>query len=152
MIIDINDQTDTLTTSQVQLLKNVLSFATKREKIAADAELSLTIVTNEEIREMNREYRKKNEPTDVLSFPMEESFINVEGDSSLPLLLGDIIISIEKVKEQSMNYHHSFERELAFLSIHGFLHLIGYTHDNKEDEKRMFQKQDLILEEFNLER
>lgn len=152
MIIDLFDQTESLTVSQKELLNDVLTFTANRENVQEEAELSISIVTNEEIKEMNKEYRNKNEPTDVLSFQMDNPFIERDKDDSIPLLLGDIIISIDKVKEQSVRYNHSFERELSFLAIHGFLHLLGYTHDNKETEKIMFQKQDDILEEFNLER
>ncbi|HLR70610.1 MAG TPA: rRNA maturation RNase YbeY, partial [Pseudogracilibacillus sp.] len=102
---------------------------------------------------LNQQYRYQNEPTDVLSFQMDNPFVKV--DQTIyggPVQIGDIIISIDKVKEQSTRFNHSFERELTFLAIHGFLHLLGYTHDNKDDEKVMFQKQDTILEEFKLER
>ncbi len=151
--IDVIDSTETLSDSHIQLLKDALSFAAQKEKITNEVELSLSIVKNEEIKELNNNYRNKNEPTDVLSFEMDNPFM--EQDNVVyqdPLQLGDIIISIDKVKEQSVRYNHSFERELAFLAIHGFLHLLGYTHDNKENEKLMFQKQDAILEEFSLER
>jgi len=153
MHIDIFDKTNTLSQTHIQLLKDVLTFTAQKEKINQDMELSLTIVTNEEIKQLNQQYRHKNEPTDVLSFQMDNPFTDFENELIYgPLQIGDIIISIDKVKEQSMRYNHSFDRELIFLAIHGFLHLLGYTHDNKENEKVMFQKQDTILEEFRLGR
>lgn len=154
MLIDLFDETETLTKEQMQLLKNVLIFTANKERIAKKVELSVSIVTNEEIKEMNYQFRSRNEPTDVLSFQMDNPFVEIkDGDNhSIPLLLGDIVISIDKVKEQSLRFNHSFERELTFLAIHGFLHLLGYTHDNKETERIMFHKQETILEEFNLER
>ncbi|HLR23114.1 MAG TPA: rRNA maturation RNase YbeY [Pseudogracilibacillus sp.] len=151
MQIDISDQTGELTDKQVNLLIEVLSFSAKQEKIHHEVELSVSIVTNGVIQEMNHLYRSKNEPTDVLSFQMDH-VRDVDPDSHLPLMMGDIIISIEKVHEQKDRYNHSFERELIFLAIHGFLHLLGYTHDNKENEAVMFGKQDAILEAYRLER
>jgi len=152
MQIDIIDQTNTLETSQVNLLKEILIHAGKVEKVVTNVEVSITIVNNEAIQLLNAEYRNKNEATDVLSFQMDNPFREIENDSGVPVMLGDIIISIEKVKEQAKRYNHSFEREIAFLTVHGFLHLLGYTHDNATEEKVMFQKQDAVLEEFNLER
>lgn len=152
MQIDIIDQTNSLETSQVNLLKEILIHAGEVEKIVTNVEISITIVNNEAIQSLNAEYRNKNEATDVLSFQMDNPFREIENDSDVPVMLGDIIISIEKVKEQAKRYNHSFEREIAFLTVHGFLHLLGYTHDNVTEEKVMFQKQDAVLEEFNLER
>lgn len=153
MLIDLFDDTDTLTKEHIQLLENILAFTAKKEKLNNEAELSVRIVTNEAIKEMNHMYRNKNEPTDVLSFPMDNPLEIIENDiHSIPVILGDIIISVDKVHEQSLRYNHSFERELSFLAIHGLLHLLGYTHDDQVSEKIMFQKQDAILEEFNLGR
>lgn len=151
MQIDITDQTDELTEAQFYLINQVLSFAAKQEDISQNVELSVSIVTNETIQLLNWNYRQKNEATDVLSFELDHP-VDAEENIGMPLMMGDIIISIEKVKEQAKRYNHSFERELSFLVIHGFLHLMGYTHDNKEDEKAMFEKQELILKEFDLER
>lgn len=151
MQIDITDQTDELTEAHFHLINQVLSFAAKQEKISPNVELSVSIVTNETIQLLNWNYRQKNEATDVLSFELDHPF-DAEENIGMPLMMGDIIISSEKIKEQAKRYNHSFERELSFLVIHGFLHLMGYTHDNKEDEKVMFEKQDVILKEFDLER
>lgn len=88
----------------------------------------------------------------MLSFEMDNPFREVDPDFDMPIMLGDIIISVDKAEEQAERYNHPFTREIAFLAVHGFLHLLGYTHDDKEEEKVMFQKQEAILEEFNLER
>jgi len=152
MQIDIIDQTNHLTNKQVELMRKVLAFAGEREKITDNVELSITIVTNKEIKALNAQYRNKNEATDVLSFEMDNRFREVDSEIDIPIMLGDIIISYDKIKEQSERYNHSFEREIAFLALHGLLHLLGYTHDSKEEEEVMFQKQESILEEFKLER
>jgi probable rRNA maturation factor len=111
-------------------------------------------VTNERIHEINREYRDKDAPTDVISFAMEElgeGEIELIG-AELPRVLGDIIISIPKAEEQAEEYGHSFIRELGFLSVHGFLHLLGYDHMEKEEEEKMFARQKEILDAYGLTR
>lgn len=153
MNIDIIDKTNRLTNDDIKLLKNILTFAYKKEKIKNDIEVSLTIVTNEEIKKLNKQYRNIDEPTDVLSFEMYDPYVELDDEfKQIPIPIGDIIISIDKVEEQAKRYNHSFERELAFLTVHGFLHLLGYTHDDVEEEKIMFIRQEQILKEFQLER
>jgi len=110
-----------------------------------DTEVSVTLTDNEKIKELNASYRNKNAPTDVLSFPMYDDFSNTVECGTVPL--GDIVISLEKAKEQAFNFYHSIYHELAFLSIHSTLHLLGYDHEaSKEDEKEMFRKQKEIME------
>lgn len=150
MHIDLTDQTGQLKEKDRLLLQKIVTYAAEKEQLQQNAEVSLVIVDNDEIQQLNKSYRQKDNATDVLSFPMVEDFNQV--DERLPLMIGDIIISIDKVKEQAERYNHPFERELAFLAIHGFLHLIGYTHDDEEEEKIMFGKQEQILQEFQLER
>lgn len=109
------------------------------------------ILTNpKNIKETNKKYRNIDKETDVLSFPMfeKEEIQNIEGN--IPDVLGDIVISIEKVKEQAKEYGHSEKRELAFLAVHGLLHLLGYDHMEKEDEKVMFSRQELILDGYGI--
>ena len=109
-------------------------------------EVSLILTENQEIRLLNRDYRSLDKPTDVLSFPQEEDFTLWEqGLNPMPLALGDIIISLEKAAEQAREYGHSIERELVFLFIHGLLHLLGYDHQNPEDEAQMRAMQRDIL-------
>ncbi len=124
-----------------------------------DAEVSVTFVDNEEIREINRQERNIDKATDVLSFPMLEfdengDIINSDFDFDEDfVLLGDIVISAEKAREQAEEYGHSFIREVAFLTVHSMLHLLGYDHINSiEEEKVMFKKQDEILNLLNITR
>lgn len=153
MNIDIIDNTNKLTNDHINLLRDILTFAHKKENIINDIEVSITIVTNEEIHQLNREYRNIDAPTDVLSFEMNDPYVELDDElSNIPIPIGDIVISIDKVEEQAKAYNHSFERELAFLTVHGFLHLLGYTHDDENEEKIMFAKQEQILKEFQLER
>ena len=103
-----------------------------------DCEISVTFTDNENIRLLNNEYRNIDRETDVLSFPMED-----DGDV---VVLGDVVISLEKAKEQAEEYGHSIEREISFLCVHSCLHLLGYDHEtSEEDEKVMFEKQEEIL-------
>lgn len=114
-------------------------------------EVSVSFVDNEEIRELNQKYRDKDSATDVLSFPLlefedtDEDFSNEEEYVQEEQLLGDIVISLERAKEQAAEYGHSFEREVAFLLVHGVLHLLGMDHENETDEKQMLEMQDHIL-------
>jgi probable rRNA maturation factor len=122
-------------------------------------EVAVTIVDDERIRELNRTYRNKDASTDVLSFAMNES-LEEEPDIRYDdldeeieeQLLGDIVISLPTAIRQAEEYGHSLERELAFLVIHGFLHLLGYDHMNEEDEKEMFTRQRAILEQLGISR
>ncbi|WP_337018993.1 rRNA maturation RNase YbeY [Oceanobacillus massiliensis] len=157
MYIDFHDKTKTVAADYIDLLQRLLDFAAEKEGISKEAEMSVNFVDNKEIQELNRNYRQKDTPTDVISFAMQES---VEGElevidligEDMPLTLGDIVISVDKAKEQAIDYDHSYERELAFLTLHGFLHLLGYDHMNKHDEEIMFKRQDDILGEFGIER
>jgi probable rRNA maturation factor len=152
--IDIMDETTKLTDQEIQTVIQLLNLAAKREEVESDSEVSVTFVSNEKIQEINRDYRKKDQPTDVISFAMEElgeGEIELTG-LDMPRVLGDIIISVPRAEEQAIEYGHSFERELGFLAVHGFLHLLGYDHETEEMEKEMFTKQKEILHEHGLER
>ena len=131
---------------ELEDLKKVIDKAIEIEKID-NVEFNIIIVDNEKIHEINREYRHIDKPTDVISFALEddESFPGLE-----TRVLGDIYISLDKVYEQSETYGHSFFRELAFLTVHGLLHLLGYDHMELEDEKEMFSRQELILNEAGI--
>lgn len=154
LIIDFIDETKDLTESQIAEINQLLNFAAEKESVDGETEVSVTFVNNERIQEINREYRDKDRPTDVISFAMEElgeGEIALMGED-LPRVLGDIIISIPKAKEQAEEYGHTFMRELGFLAVHGFLHLLGYDHETTEEEKIMFTRQKDILDEYGLER
>ncbi len=154
IIIDSLDETSELSSEQMIEIERLVKFAAEKEKIEEQSEVSISYVSNERIQEINREYRDKDAPTDVISFALEELG---EGEVELiggeiPRVLGDIIISIPKAKEQAEEYGHSFMRELGFLAVHGFLHLLGYDHMIKEDEVKMFSRQKEILNEYGLTR
>ncbi|MBO9129599.1 rRNA maturation RNase YbeY [Bacillus sp. 165] len=154
IIIDFFDETSELTDEQITEIQKLLYLAADIENIQEQAEMSMTFVDNQRIQEINREYRDKDQPTDVISFALEDE---VEGElqvvgADMPRVLGDIIISIPKAKEQAQEYGHSFTRELGFLAVHGFLHLLGYDHMTEEEEEEMFTKQKEILDSFGLER
>ena len=152
--IDFLDETNKVQEEHIALVEKLLQHAASVLEIEDESEVSITFVTNEAIQEINREYRDKDQPTDVISFALEElgegeTVIIAEG---MPRVLGDIIISTERAEEQATEYGHSFERELGFLEVHGFLHLFGYDHMTEEDEKVMFGKQDEILQSYGLGR
>ncbi|WP_078545572.1 rRNA maturation RNase YbeY [Litchfieldia alkalitelluris] len=152
--IDFIDELDEITTEQIQTLEKLLNLAAETENVNEGSEVSISFVDNERIQEINREYRDKDQPTDVISFAMEElgedemEIIGVD----MPRVLGDIIISIPRTKEQAEEYGHSFMRELGFLAVHGFLHLLGYDHETDEEEALMFLKQKEILDQYGLTR
>ena len=152
--IDFIDETNEIEEKARQLVEKVLQFAAQKENIEEGTELSVTFVDNARIQEINKEYRNKDAATDVISFAMEEmgeNEVEIIG-ADIPRMLGDIIISVERTKEQAIEYGHSFDRELGFLALHGFLHLLGYDHMTESDEKVMFTKQKEILDEYGLSR
>ncbi|CAM3671087.1 rRNA maturation RNase YbeY [Cytobacillus oceanisediminis] len=154
LIIDFLDETNELKENNIVQIEDLINFAASKEGVEPDSEVSITFVTNDRIQEINREYREKDRPTDVISFAMEElgeGEVELVG-ADMPRVLGDIIISVAKAQEQAEEYGHSFMRELGFLAVHGFLHLLGYDHENAEDEERMFSRQKDILDEFGLTR
>lgn len=155
LVIDIIDENDYLKNTQQELIENLLNFVALKENVESEPEVSLSFVSNDEIQELNKQYRDKNMPTDVLSFAMNENSddeIEIIGAQMMDSMLGDIIISTEKLEEQAAEYGHSIERELGFLVVHGFLHLLGYDHMDEEEEKIMFTRQTDLLSEFGLVR
>ena len=129
-------------------LKDFLYKVCEDEKLD-NVMFNVIIVDNEKIHELNKEYRGIDRPTDVISFALEDDHSFNRSDIRI---LGDIYISIDKVRSQSEEYQHSFKRELYFLAIHGLLHLLGYDHMNSEDEKIMFSKQEEVLSRYGIER
>ena len=110
---------------------------------------NIIFITNEEIHKINKEYRKVDRPTDVISFALED---NKDIEYKDFRLLGDIYTSVDRAIEQARDYNHSLKRELCFLSTHGILHLLGYDHQTKEDEEEMFTKQKELLEKYGIQR
>ena len=132
------------------LLKRSIGAALKFMKFAYPAEVSVTAVDDEQIRELNRDYRDKDKPTDVLSFPLCENKEWEMSDDGYAIL-GDIVLSLERCAAQASEFGHSFEREIAFLTVHSVLHLLGYDHEtSKEDEEEMFSLQKQIMEKIKL--
>lgn len=141
------------------LVEDILQYAGKYLKLEVDTEMSVTFVNNDKIQQLNKEFRGVDRATDVISFAIED---DAEGDfpivmddelvEQIPENLGDIFVSIDKVDEQAKFLGHSYERELGFLVVHGFLHLNGYDHQNDADEKEMFTLQRNILDDYGLKR
>ncbi|MNO53228.1 Endoribonuclease YbeY [compost metagenome] len=145
----------------IALLESILQKAGEAEGID-EGEVDLTFVNNERIHELNLEYRGIDRPTDVLSFAMNETgedepeiiYAHEEGEEEedVPYVLGDIIISVTRAQEQALEYGHSLERELGFLFVHGFLHLLGYDHQDAASEAEMMSKQEKVLIQVGLTR
>ena len=158
MDIAISDETKHLETKDLTLIKELILTSGKELGLDENFELSITLVDNKKIQQINRDYRSIDQVTDVISFAIEdnddEEFWDFfeEEDFPIPRLLGDIFISIDRTKVQAKDYGHSFERELGFLVVHGFLHLNGYDHQTEAEEKEMFALQEKILKEHGLER
>lgn len=129
-------------------LDDVITTTLKHEKVT-NSTFSIIFVSAPEIQKINREYRGLDKITDVISFAFEDNGTLVYNDIRV---LGDIYICIPRMLEQAENYGHSKERELAFLTVHGLLHLLGYDHQNSADEKVMFNLQELILNEVGIKR
>ncbi len=129
-------------------LYDVLDAALKHENVS-NAIFSVVFMNDEEIHEMNRDYRGVDRVTDVISFAFEDNNDLLYNDIRM---LGDIFICIPQMKRQAEEYGHSEKRELAFLAVHGILHLLGYDHMNEKDEKVMFELQELILDGQNIKR
>jgi len=134
---------DNVNEDSKKFLANLIENGLRYVNAPMLSEVSVSFVDKTEIRELNRDYRNKNEPTDVLSFPFSVPDKWIDGD--IPTALGDIIICTEVADEQANEYGHSLERELGFLVVHGLLHLAGYDHLNQEDEDKMRQAQRDIL-------
>ncbi len=140
-----------------KIVKKVLTQCFKEEQLE-NTKLSITIIltTPENIRKINKEYRNIDKATDVLSFPIFEkdelSQKLQENDFTYEDMLGDIMISMERVKEQAQEYEHSFEREFSYMLVHGFYHLMGYDHIQEEDKKIMRPKEEKILKDLKMDR
>lgn len=137
-----------------ELIQKVARQAFKAEKLDKQHLYLNVILTNPEyIREVNKQYRKIDKETDVLSFPMfEKSEIETlrKMENSKPDVLGDIIISIPRVMGQANEYGHSFERELSYMVIHGFYHLMGYDHETEKEKKQMREKEENVLKQLQI--
>lgn len=124
-------------------IERVAEICLQEEEIDPKAEIGLMFVDNEQIREMNKTYRDKDSATDVLSFPMYEADEAIDDEEEI--LLGDIVISLERAAEQAEEYGHSLEREVMYLLVHGLLHLAGYDHMEDDEKKEMRQREEELL-------
>jgi probable rRNA maturation factor len=147
--LDIRTNIERVVSDAEAFVSRILGAAAR--KLDVSGEVSVSLVDDAEIHRLNREFRNVDRPTDVLSFSqLEGEYLPVE---VLPLpLLGDIILSVETAVRQAESYHHSVQRELAFLLVHGFLHLIGYDHQDEISEQEMFGIQEEVLEELGITR
>ncbi len=137
----------------LDVLEAVVQTVLKLEKRTDDPEVSIVLTDDTYIRELNHQYRHKDSSTDVLSFAMEESGEN-EPDLGWDEenILGDIIISVETAKRQAVEYGHSFEREMSYLTTHGMLHLLGYDHETEKERSLMREKEEQVLSILGIRR
>lgn len=152
--IDYSNEQDKLSPPEnfEELVEKCARAALEEEHIDDDAEVSVTLVDNERICELNNEFREIDRETDVLSFPLgDENGFETNPDTDA-ILLGDIVISLEKAQSQAEEYGHSFLREVAFLLTHSLFHLLGYDHMTPDEEKEMFAKQEKVLEKLGITR
>ena len=159
MDLEIYDDTKNVPEEKIKLIEDILNFAGSYLKLPENTELSVTLMDNEHIHEINKKYRGVDKPTDVISFAIEEDdpdevpiILPEDEEFDIPKNIGDIMVSMDKVKEQAEYLGHSEDRELGFLVVHGFLHLNGYDHMKEEDEKEMFGLQREILDSYGLTR
>lgn len=139
--VDFNNQQQEIEITEeiLELLEKVVITAAEIEGYSG-GEVSIAIVSNQKIKELNNKYRDIDEVTDVLSFPIDRE------------ILGDIIISAQRAVEQAEEYGHSLKREFAYLTVHGMLHLFGYKHYNKEDKNEMRTKEERVLTQLDISR
>ena len=134
-----------------EIIKEVLSKCFKEEELGNHISITVTLTNPENIRNINRKCRQIDNPTDVLSFPMyEKEEISEVKQQKYEVILGDIVISIPKVEEQAEEYGHSFKRELSYMVVHGFYHLMGFDHMKEEEKAEMREKEENILGKLNI--
>lgn len=164
MYIEMIDETGLVSQEIMEQTLDLLNFAARKTG-KDEKEMSVTFVTNERSHELNLEYRDTDRPTDVISLEykpespilfderdLEENPDLAEMLSEFDAYIGELFISIDKAEEQAQEYGHSFEREMGFLAVHGFLHINGYDHYTPEEEKEMFTLQEEILTAYGLTR
>jgi len=127
-----------------EIIEDAIKETLLLERKSLNYEISISFVDNEEIKELNRDYRNVDRETDVLSFPLEEEFM-----ISTPLL-GDIIISAEKALEQSIEFNHSLTREIVYLTVHSTLHLLGYDHMDEDEKVNMRNKEKEVMKKLKV--
>ena len=145
--------------NEEELIKVVVDTILREESVVKKIDIYITLTNNDNIQKINAEHRNIDRPTDVLSFPMfeREEITNLkiedeDNEEHEEMMLGDIIVSVEKVREQAEEYGHSFKRELAYLITHGMLHLLGYDHMIDEEKVVMRKREEEILEILDIKR
>lgn len=147
-----------VTPEMEQMLTQVLNRAAEVYGLQPQTEVSVVLADDEYIHQLNRQYRQKDSPTDVLSFAMNDLCAGdqepeiAEAPADIEILLGDIVISLETASRQAQEFGHSLERELAYLTVHGMLHLLGYDHEVEEERTEMRQEEEYILSLFGITR
>ena len=153
--IQFYNQTSESVETYEAMITTVVNETIKQENLTNEMlECSFIFVDNEQIREINANYRQKDAVTDVITFAIEDEMpgeIKIQG-IPMPRMLGDVFISLPRTREQAERYGHSLERELSFLAVHGCLHLLGYDHIEPEEEKIMFGKQEDVLNALGIRR
>ncbi|HWQ40666.1 MAG TPA: rRNA maturation RNase YbeY [Desulfosporosinus sp.] len=156
MILDIAWEEDSILLDQREPLATLLTQAIEETLRLSggpkEAEVSLMLVDDERIHALNQEYRGVDRPTDVLSFALQEDMEEEPDAAFEDDMLGDIVISAERAKEQAAEYGHSFEREIVYLAVHGTLHLLGYDHEEEKDKQAMRSKEEEVMAILRLER
>ncbi len=133
-----------ITEDNMKAIEKAVETVLKAEEAEGDFEVSVSFVTNEEIRELNREYRNVDSETDVLSFPMDD-----DGLDGI-IILGDIVLSTQRIIEQAEDFGHSLEREMLYLTVHSMLHLLGYDHMNETEQEEMRSREKEIMKELQI--
>lgn len=166
-MIFIDDRQDKMVvdSSFEKIIEEVILTALKEEAVDKACEISVIFVDNDSIKEINKETRNIDRETDVLSFPMldypkgkvyKDVYLNYDFDASFfnegDLVLGDVVLSLEKAKEQSEDFNHSFTRECCYLVVHSILHLLGYDHMEEDEKKIMREREESILGKLNITR
>jgi len=150
-----NNQTEVKVPVGIRLLiRRCCQAVLTTEKFGKDAEVSVSFVSNNEIRKLNKTYRNKDSVTDVLSFPLtsEDGTVELNPETGA-VQLGDVVISLETAVKQAQNYGHSLEREIGFLTVHSMLHLLGYDHETSQlDQRIMREKEESVLEKLGISR
>ena len=132
------------------LVRRCCNAVLKLENFEGPAEISVTFTDNAGIRELNKQYRDKDIETDVLSFPMGENGVYDTDMETGAKILGDVVISMEKARDQAERFGHSFQREVGYLTAHSVLHLLGYDHIDNLEKVRMREKEELVMEQLGL--
>lgn len=151
VIIDNRQKAVKIPTGLRMLVRRCCNAVLRMENFDSSAEISVTFVDNEQIHQLNKQYRDKDMPTDVLSFPMGENGVYDVDHTTGAKILGDIVISMEKATEQADRYGHSLEREVGYLTAHSMLHLLGYDHEDGGIQRvRMREKEEQVMAELGL--